>query len=295
MIYNGKKAALKERHWVPDEDGTYDVERIRRGRPLHISEVDWDAQIAFWNYPKNLSRAALNKKTKKSARSYDELKLLEIELQGLALTLHGVPALKDEDQTIVFAGQDSEGTFHGCPLSFSTENCWKNNITLELNPYSWTKMANMIFVDTPAGVGFSYAKTWEASRSSDTILASNVYDFLRKGYIMISPLTDKFADFNSRLELAHRLSLISDDIYKSAIASCHGNYLYADDNNALYSNNLQQMEQCIGDISLSNTLEPFCALVNPDPTCPEATQIFSEVWANNKDVQKALNIREVKS
>ncbi|GKD11535.1 peptidase S10, serine carboxypeptidase, alpha/beta hydrolase fold protein [Tanacetum coccineum] len=149
--------------------------------------------------------------------------------------------------------------------------------------------------DTPAGVGFSYAKTWEASRSSDTILASNVYDFLRKGYIMISPLTDKFADFNSRLELAHRLSLISDDIYKSAIASCHGNYLYADDNNALYSNNLQQMEQCIGDISLSNTLEPFCALVNPDPTCPEATQIFSEVWANNKDVQKALNIREVKS
>ncbi|GKB45189.1 peptidase S10, serine carboxypeptidase, alpha/beta hydrolase fold protein [Tanacetum coccineum] len=66
------------------------------------------------------------------------------------------------------------------PLSFNIENCWKNNITLELNPYSWTKMANMIFVDTPAGVGFSYAKTWEASRSSDTILASNVYDFLRK-------------------------------------------------------------------------------------------------------------------
>nr|GEX50097.1 peptidase S10, serine carboxypeptidase, alpha/beta hydrolase fold protein [Tanacetum cinerariifolium] len=69
------------------------------------------------------------------------------------------------------------------PLSFNIENCWKNNITLELNPYSWTKMANMIFVDTPAGVGFSYAKTWEASRSSDTILASNVYDFLRKWLI----------------------------------------------------------------------------------------------------------------
>ncbi|GKG37549.1 hypothetical protein Tco_0456772, partial [Tanacetum coccineum] len=25
------KAALKERYWVPDEDETYDVERIRRG------------------------------------------------------------------------------------------------------------------------------------------------------------------------------------------------------------------------------------------------------------------------
>ncbi|GKF16794.1 hypothetical protein Tco_0061712 [Tanacetum coccineum] len=39
-IYNGKKVALKERYWVPDEDGTYDVERIRRRRPSHISEVD---------------------------------------------------------------------------------------------------------------------------------------------------------------------------------------------------------------------------------------------------------------
>nr|GEV85757.1 hypothetical protein [Tanacetum cinerariifolium] len=39
-LYNGKKAALKERYWVPEYDGTYDVERIRRGRPSHISEVD---------------------------------------------------------------------------------------------------------------------------------------------------------------------------------------------------------------------------------------------------------------
>ncbi|GJX14697.1 hypothetical protein Tco_0206455 [Tanacetum coccineum] len=27
-IYNGKKAALKEKHWIPDSDGTYDLERI---------------------------------------------------------------------------------------------------------------------------------------------------------------------------------------------------------------------------------------------------------------------------
>ncbi|GJV66622.1 peptidase S10, serine carboxypeptidase, alpha/beta hydrolase fold protein [Tanacetum coccineum] len=178
------------------------------------------------------------------------------------------------------------------PLSFNLENCWKNNITLELNPNTWTKMANMIFVDMPAGVGFSYAKTWEASRSSDSLLASHVYDFLRKGYLMVSPFTDKFADFNSRIELAHRLALISDDIYKSAIESCHGNYVYADPSNALCANSIQRMNECIGEINLANTLEPFCALVNPEPTCAETTQVFSEVWANNKDVQKALNIRQ---
>ncbi|GKC59295.1 putative peptidase S10, serine carboxypeptidase, alpha/beta hydrolase fold protein [Tanacetum coccineum] len=153
-------------------------------------------------------------------------------------------------------------------------------------------MANMIFIDMPAGVGFSYAKTWEASWSSDSLLASHVYDFLRKGYLLVSPFTDKFANFNSRLELAHRLALISDDIYKSAIESCHGNYVYDDPSNALCANSIQHMNECIDEINLANTLEPFCALVNPEPTCAETTQVFSEVWANNKDVQKALNIRQ---
>nr|GEW54105.1 hypothetical protein [Tanacetum cinerariifolium] len=60
-FYNGKKTALKERYWVPEEDKTYDLERIRRGRPSHIFEVDWDAQLAFWNDPRNLARAAQNK------------------------------------------------------------------------------------------------------------------------------------------------------------------------------------------------------------------------------------------
>ncbi|GJR42937.1 hypothetical protein Tco_1311040 [Tanacetum coccineum] len=46
-IYNGKKATLKERYWVPEEDGTYELERLRRGRPSYISEVNWDAQLAF--------------------------------------------------------------------------------------------------------------------------------------------------------------------------------------------------------------------------------------------------------
>ncbi|GJZ60335.1 hypothetical protein Tco_0616151 [Tanacetum coccineum] len=35
-IYNGKKAALKERYWVPEEDETYDLERLRRGRPIYF-------------------------------------------------------------------------------------------------------------------------------------------------------------------------------------------------------------------------------------------------------------------
>ncbi|GJW88265.1 RNA-directed DNA polymerase, eukaryota [Tanacetum coccineum] len=67
-IYNGKKAALKDRHWRPDANGTYDLEQIRLGRPSHISEADWDAQVAFWNDPKNLTRAAQNKQNRAKSK-----------------------------------------------------------------------------------------------------------------------------------------------------------------------------------------------------------------------------------
>ncbi|GJU55598.1 retrotransposon gag domain, retroviral aspartyl protease [Tanacetum coccineum] len=74
-IYNGKKAALKERHWIPDSDGTYDLERIRQSRPRNISE--------------------------------DEM----LRLQGLGSnTETGVPYTEDEIMAIVRGGKQ-RGTF----------------------------------------------------------------------------------------------------------------------------------------------------------------------------------------
>nr|GEZ50510.1 hypothetical protein [Tanacetum cinerariifolium] len=67
-IYNGKKTSLKQRYWVPEEDGSYDLEGIRGARPSHISEADWDAQLAYWNDPKNLARAAQNKQNRAKSK-----------------------------------------------------------------------------------------------------------------------------------------------------------------------------------------------------------------------------------
>ncbi|KAL8208134.1 hypothetical protein R6Q57_007546 [Mikania cordata] len=226
------------------------------------------------------------------------------------------------------------------PLSINFKNSTWTNITFEINEKSWTKVANMIFVDLPVGTGFSYSKTWEASRSSDTGLALQSYEFLQKwllehprflnnplyisgisymgivipattlevykgnehgkqpqlnikGCICVSPLTDKFNDFNSRLEFAHRLALISDDIYESTKKNCNGNYITSDLENSECSNDLRRVDECTSGLNIGNILYPVCDAADPDPICREAADLYLESWANYKAVQKALHVREV--
>ncbi|KAJ0513505.1 putative sinapoylglucose--choline O-sinapoyltransferase [Helianthus annuus] len=44
----------------------------------------------------------------------------------------------------------------------------------------YRRVANMIFLDIPAGVGFSYAKTTQGWLSSDSVMASHASAFIRK-------------------------------------------------------------------------------------------------------------------
>ncbi|EPS73196.1 hypothetical protein M569_01551 [Genlisea aurea] len=51
---------------------------------------------------------------------------------------------------------------------------------LKLNPYSWTKAASIVFVDSPVGTGFSYSTTPQGYQTSDTQTAQDNYSFLKK-------------------------------------------------------------------------------------------------------------------
>ncbi|GJY96260.1 kinase RLK-Pelle-LRR-I-1 family protein [Tanacetum coccineum] len=122
-----QEGALKDRHWRPDADGTYDLEQIRLGRPSHISEADWDAHVAFWNDPKNLTWAAQNKQKNRAKRirfygrqgsgllqalrdMHDEM----LRLQGLGSnTSSGVPYTEDEIMAIVRRGKTARGHIPG--------------------------------------------------------------------------------------------------------------------------------------------------------------------------------------
>nr|GEU75157.1 serine carboxypeptidase-like 16 [Tanacetum cinerariifolium] len=143
------------------------------------------------------------------------------------------------------------------PLSFNFDNA-PENITMTLNPNSWTKMANILLVDIPAGTGFSYATAQEASVSSDIIMAKQANEFLRK----------------------------------FAKANCHGNYLNMNTTNTLCSESLQRYEECISGINLEQILEPLCDSDDLKPYCREYYFNFAPYWANDKAVQQALNIRQ---
>ncbi|KAK2995910.1 hypothetical protein RJ640_000603 [Escallonia rubra] len=50
--------------------------------------------------------------------------------------------------------------------------------TLTLSPYSWNKEANLLFLDSPAGVGFSYSNTSADQITGDKRTAQDAYTFL---------------------------------------------------------------------------------------------------------------------
>ncbi|CAI9104247.1 OLC1v1002880C2 [Oldenlandia corymbosa var. corymbosa] len=67
------------------------------------------------------------------------------------------------------------------PLKFDFEAYDKDgSAKFLINPYSWTKRASIIFLDSPVGTGFSYATTKEGNSSSDTKATEDIYTFLRK-------------------------------------------------------------------------------------------------------------------
>ncbi|XP_052627428.1 serine carboxypeptidase-like 17 isoform X2 [Lactuca sativa] len=66
------------------------------------------------------------------------------------------------------------------PFNFNYANSTPENPVLEINSYSWTKVANIISIDQPAGTGFSYAKYPKAYITNDTLSSMLCYQFLRK-------------------------------------------------------------------------------------------------------------------
>nr|ABR16352.1 unknown [Picea sitchensis] len=68
------------------------------------------------------------------------------------------------------------------PMSFDLNNNSGNLPTLISNPHSWTKVSNIIFLDSPVGTGFSYSNTTTDYVTGDFKSVSDIHTFLIKWF-----------------------------------------------------------------------------------------------------------------
>ncbi|CAN6288627.1 unnamed protein product [Urochloa humidicola] len=68
------------------------------------------------------------------------------------------------------------------PLSFDVNGYVDGLPKLIYNQDSWTKVCNIIFLDSPVGAGFSYSNTGEGYMSSDTKAVNQILIFLKKWF-----------------------------------------------------------------------------------------------------------------
>lgn len=137
-----------------------------------------------------------------------------------------------------------------------------------------------------------------------------------KGYILSCPHTDTNLETNSKIPYAHRMGLISDELYEAAKTNCNGNYV--DNTNASCTESLASITVCTEQISGQHILEPNCAFLSPetkidgarrssleentrksrlssskfrDLWCHNFNYLLSDIWTNYESVLEALNVR----
>lgn len=70
---------------------------------------------------------------------------------------------------------------HG-PFNFEAAKTKGELPKLHLNPYSWSKVSNIIYLDSPAGVGFSFSGNTSDYNTGDLKTASDTHTFLLKWF-----------------------------------------------------------------------------------------------------------------
>uniref|UniRef100_A0A453CPJ6 Uncharacterized protein n=1 Tax=Aegilops tauschii subsp. strangulata TaxID=200361 RepID=A0A453CPJ6_AEGTS len=73
------------------------------------------------------------------------------------------------------------------PFKFVVEPYNGTIPSLEINPNSWTKVAHILFVDSPAGAGFSFSKQPKGYHVGEVSTSLQLHDFLIK---VLPNLTD---------------------------------------------------------------------------------------------------------
>ncbi|KAL0376327.1 UNVERIFIED_CONTAM: Serine carboxypeptidase-like 26 [Sesamum calycinum] len=148
----------------------------------------------------------------------------------------------------------------------------KKGAALEFNQHSWNKEANLLFVESPIGVGFSYTNTSsDFADIDDRFVAEDTYNFL-----VGNPETNDYFDYKGLLEYAWSHSVISDQDYDKARRAC--NFKLKNWSTGCVDAMTTVFDR-YKEIDIYNIYAPSCLLKNT-----------SDGYFNRMDVQKALHI-----
>ncbi|MBA0589181.1 hypothetical protein Gorai_017943 [Gossypium raimondii] len=199
-----------------------------------------------------------------------------------------------------------------------------NGEFLVKNDYSWNREANMLYLETPIGVGFSYSTNTSSYEAVDDEitghyipqLAKLMVEFNKKqnlfnlkGIALGNPVLEFATDFNSRAEYFWSHGLISDSTYNMFTSVCnYSRYVseyYRDSVSPSCSKVMSQVSRETSkfvdkydvtlDVCISSVLSQSMA-INPQQVSERVDVCVEDKivnYLNRKDVQKALHARLV--
>ncbi|XP_021822228.1 serine carboxypeptidase-like 17 isoform X4 [Prunus avium] len=200
------------------------------------------------------------------------------------------------------------------PIMFNYANSSGNEPTFVLNPHSWTKVANIIFLDQPVGTGFSYAKRWGGYRTGDTLSAAQTYEFLRKWLkdhpeFLKNPLYiagDSYSgitvpiivqEVSNGNEVGHEPPL---NLKGYVLGNPFTEPTYDVNSRIKFAHRMALISDTLYESTKTNCKGEYVQVDPSNAPCVENLQeinedynhLFSFIWANDKTVQNSLHVRE---
>ncbi|XP_050262008.1 serine carboxypeptidase-like 18 isoform X2 [Quercus robur] len=197
------------------------------------------------------------------------------------------------------------------PLKFNITDYTGGLPTLIYEPNTWTKTANVLFLDAPVGAGFSYATISEAWSASDTKVAAQAYEFLRNWLIEHSNFVNNMVYLGSDSYQGLVTPILAQDIIngneagiepqvniKGLSLGCpHTNSDLEDNTIVTFAHRMALISDAMYKSAKTSCNGNYIDSTNPK--CTEAVASISQnfdyilfdIWINYKSVQDALHVR----
>ncbi|RVW49740.1 Serine carboxypeptidase II-3 [Vitis vinifera] len=179
--------------------------------------------------------------------------------------------------------------------------------TLSYNEYAWSNVANILFLESPAGVGFSYSNTTsDYDKSGDKQTAEDNYTFLLnwlEGFLSTKPeissspekIGNAWIDYETGLKGMYDFfwthSLISDEINEGINLNC--NFSSETTISDACEQYLDDADAAIGYIYIYDIYAPLCSSssnsTRPISVFDPCSEDYIQTYLNIPEVQKSMH------